>query len=160
MKLICALMLALPLAAQSPLKLTPREREAFDYLRTTNQFQMELVGFAAAPSHGFIAFRIVAQSDDASNAFDELLWSGTPAAKIYGLIGIHHVDPVHFGDVAFKFRNNHDEVGYFAGCVMASMPIAELVRSIDGNLYANAFRTDADERVREAERTYDFKPPR
>ena len=160
MRTVAAITLALltnSIVAKTPLKLTPRERDAFEYLHAATQFEAEKVGFAAQPSHGYIAFRILAHSEDASSAFDELLSSGTSAAKIYALIGIRHGDPVRFNTEAWQFRTDDREVGYFVGCVMGKEPMSSLVRDIDGKLYSSAFEADAGTDVRKAERDYDFK---
>ena len=147
-----ALLLLVSTSSRAP-QLTPREREAYDYLRKIEQLQMPTVGFASQYSGGYLALRIVSRSPHASEAFQALLREGKLAGQLYALAGLQRVDPAYFGTVVPKYQDSNDEVVVFAGCIMGK----ERVSSVIQRLRSFAGSARDEEEAREAEAKFDFK---
>jgi hypothetical protein len=172
--------------APSTLTLDARQRAAFDYLRNAEELEWPIVGFAAVPSRGFIAMRILGRSRDADAAFKWLVESGTIAGKLYGLIGVSRSDPSYLRAALPRFVSDPRTVRVSGGCVTAPEVIASIARrsnavqlprgqpldqwvanrdpkvtfeiDIAGGGYGSIyFDGGTDERIREAERTITFR---
>lgn len=113
---------------ENRLALRPREREAFEYLRRVETVQMPIVGFDTHYSPGFLAMRILGRSPGADGAYKELIRSGTPAAQLYGLIGVRRTDPLYFRIVAPRYASSLSTIEVFSGCVISNEPVASFVR--------------------------------
>jgi hypothetical protein len=109
--------------------LTARQREALEYLRHADYIEHPLVGFAAVYSRGYIAMRLLQQSADADAAFKELVLTGTPAGRVYGLIGVYKTDPVYFQQALLTAPRG--DVGVSSGCVLGDEPIRDLIARND-----------------------------
>lgn len=127
-------LLILPAASQTwdgnanALALSPRERQAFEYLRNAESVEMPRVGFSVVYSGGYLAMRILRRSLAADAAFKELVRTGTIAGQLYGLCGVRETDPLFYRMHAPHYANMTGEVVVFGGCVMAGEPIATFVR--------------------------------
>lgn len=164
----CALLslLLLAFAAHAELRLTPREREAFEYLRTAERLETPSFGIAGLPSYGFVALRILSRSRDADAAYKELIHSGTMPGQLYGLIGVYRSDPLFFATAVRPYVDRPGEILVSEGCVIGKQDIAPIVRRRDGQLdiagggYTEWFLErdfeEWEQEVRKAERTYDF----
>lgn len=189
---LVVVLLVLPVASQSwdgtrdTLRLTLREHDAFEYLRTADDLEMPAVGIGGSPSYGFIAMRIVARSKQPDAAFKELLRTGSTAGQLYALIGLRRTDRFFFESVFRAYANRTDDIGVFSGCVPRVEPIGPIVRAVNalqlpegmtlaqwatrhprgpwpsldiaGGAYTSMFidRDPRAEDVRQAELTYDF----
>lgn len=116
----------------STLTLTPRQREAFVYLRSSTDFEMPYIGIGGSRSRGYLAMRILRRSLAADDAFKELLRSGTPAGQLYGLCGLYHTDPAAFSAALPRYRRSMDSVGLFWGCILDRKNVADLACAEDG----------------------------
>lgn len=105
--------------------LTARQREALEYLRQSDSIEHPLIGFGVEYSSGYVAMRLLQRSMDADAAFKELVATGTPAGRIYGLIGVSRTDPVYFRQALLTAPRG--EVGVFAGCVLSHERISDLL---------------------------------
>jgi hypothetical protein len=103
--------------------MTPRQREAFEYLRLANRFEMPRIGFLVVRSRGYLAMRILRRSVGADDAFKELVRSGRPAGQLYGLCGLYDTDPPAFSAALPRYRNAAGEVGFFWGCILDRMRV-------------------------------------
>ncbi len=95
-----------------------------------------LVGFAAVYSRGYIAMRLLHRSLDADAAYKELIRTGTPAGRIYGLIGVHRTDPLYFERAVLGAPSG--SIGVFSGCVIGG----EAARDLIDHPEAVEFRND------------------
>ena len=132
------------------LRLRAREREAFAYLQRAELVEGPVIGFLAVYSGGFLAMRILGRSPHADAAFKELVRTGTPAGRVYGLMGASKTDPVYFRRAARGWANQ--SVSTFAGCSITGMSVSDILKD-SGAYFAKA--PDEPE-VRAAEAAYDF----
>ena len=112
--------------------LTPRQREAFEYLRHADTLEMRAVGIAGSRSNGYLAMRILRRSAGADAAFKELLRSGTSAGQLYGLCGIHDTDPMAFAGALPRYRASIETIGIMSGCVTRPQRISDVACSDHG----------------------------
>lgn len=131
-------------------RLRAREVEAFEYLRNAEQVEAPVVGFAAQFSGGYLAMRILHRSPHADAAFKALIRSGTPAGRIYGLMGVRKTDRLYFEVVSRAYGRGSVET--FSGCLMGDQPVAELLAGADW-FDASLF---PEREVRAAEAAYRF----
>ena len=149
--------LLLAVTASADLQLTPREREAFEYLRRTQTLEMPTVGFASQYSGGYLALRILLRSPHAAAALDALLRDGKLAGQLYALAGLQRVDPALARAVAKRYGSMHDTwVTVFSGCIMSPERVSDVVPRL-GSLVA---APRDEEEARRAEAEYDFSPRR
>lgn len=114
--------------SQNAPRLTPRQKEALEYLKKTEVFQLPVVGFAAVPSAGFIAMRTVSRSGDRDAAFKDLWKNGKTAGRLYALCGLRRTDPHFFRRALSRLEGSQDSVDLASGCVIAQEPVATIVR--------------------------------
>jgi len=122
---------------------TPREHEAFEFLRTATTFESPHVGFAGVYSRGYLALRIVNRSVAADALFKRLIAEGSPAGQLYGLVGVYRTDPEYFRTVAPEFAAKRDSVSTMVGCIMGGEQVSEIV-SADHALVVRPGETLAD----------------
>lgn len=112
--------------------LTPRQREAFEYLRSSTEVEMPYIGIGGSRSRGYLAMRILRRSLAADDAFKDLLRSGTTAGQLYGLCGVYNTDPLAFSAALPRYRRSMESVGFTSGCVLGSERVAMLACSENG----------------------------
>jgi hypothetical protein len=112
--------------------LAPRQREAFEYLRNAEAFEMPAIGIGGARSPGYLAMRILRRSIAADDAFKELVRSGTIAGQMYGLCGLYHTDPMAFATAVPRFRSASVTVAFSSGCVTTPDPVSKIACSDTG----------------------------
>ena len=115
--------------------LTPRQREAFEYLRSSTSLEMRSIGFFNVRSLGYLAMCILRRSAAADEAFQELTRSGTIAGQVYGLCGLYHTDPLAFSAALPRYRRSTDYVGVSSGCVTEGRSVAD-VACAEGTLHS------------------------
>lgn len=172
---------ALLSAPAGPMQLTPRQREALEYLRTATYVEYPLVGFGGVYSRGYIAMRLLNRSLGADAAYKELIRTGTSTGQVYGLIGVHRTDPLYFEQAVLGAPSGH--VIVFAGCVVGGEAVQDIINHPEavevrnhesleqalkrqrgkthldirhGGYAAMYFDTAQDAKLRDAERTCDF----
>lgn len=112
--------------------LTPRQREAYEYLRSSTDVEMPYIGIGGSRSRGYLAMRILRRSVAADDAFKELVRSGTPAGQLYGLCGLCHTDPFIFSATLPRYRRSTASVGFFWGCTLDTKRVADVACAEDG----------------------------
>ena len=106
---------------------TAREREAFEFLRTTTTFESPNIGEAGDLLRGYLALRIVNRSADADALFKRLIDEASAAGQMYGLVGVYRTDRAYFRSVLPRFASRSDMVSTMVGCIMISERVAEIV---------------------------------
>lgn len=104
-------------------------------LEEIETFAIGPVGFAAQTSEGEKLAREILSKSNASDEFQKLLQSDSPAAKMYALWGlrkIHGRESEKFFEV---FRNSTEKVGTMSGCLMSQRAISEVVKEIESPYY-------------------------
>ena len=151
----CAFVLMLFAGSVAAYGATAREREAFEFLRTTTTFESPHIGIAGVHSRGYLALRIVNRSADADALFKRLVAEGSAARQMYGLVGVYRTDRAHFRSVAPRFASRSDTVSTMIGCIMSRERVAEIV-TVDHALVVRDGETLADAAKRQPRATTDI----
>lgn len=159
---IAVLALTIPLAfgmrglEPSSGAMSGREREAFDYLRTAEQFEMRSVGFGGNRSRGYLAMRILQRSAAAADAFEELTVVGTMPGQLYGLCGLRETRPALYARLLPRYRASKESVPVVLGCTVVGVDVATFARKMPPHTFT---RPDPNEAEALAdERAADFQP--
>src|SRR5581483_558060 len=99
------------------LTLSASERSSYDQLRSARYFAGPAVGIAGDEPPESKALRSLLSRREGGKAFKYLLFTGTPAGKLYGLVGLRHTNPVLFAVAVQPFRLWPGNVETIFGCV-------------------------------------------
>jgi hypothetical protein len=166
--LAASLALGMPALDEPPStsSLTPREREAFEYLRSSAAFELPYAGIDGKRPRGYLAMRILRRSLAADDAFKELLRSGTIAGQLYGLCGVYHTDSFAFSAALPRYRRSIESVRLSWACILETKRVADIACAEDGTKFdicsgtfpAAFSKTDHDEAgARKDEKLADFR---
>ena len=78
----------------------PSTRHAYEDLLASDAFESIHVGPGASPSGSGLALTWLLESPEGKAALHAVLARGTPAAKLYALVGLYFVDPGAYEDAA------------------------------------------------------------
>jgi hypothetical protein len=109
------------------LLLSPGDTANYQLLLKAKYFSGRAVGFLAVEPPEARAFVSLAGHRGGGTAFKYLLFRGTPAAKIYALVGLRRTNPAFFSVAVQVFRFWPGEVETFFGCIIQKEPIATVV---------------------------------
>lgn len=102
-----------------------------DTLARVNLFAFGGVGFTGALSQGELMFRAVLREPDALDRCKMLALNGTPAARMYGLPGIHVLAPGLFASYAQSGTREGSQVLVMNGCVGTYERVADVAARIE-----------------------------
>ena len=100
----------------APVPVVTTAAEAIAYLRSAETFDDVRVGYSGSLSEGVAAFRLVLASPGARAAFHELLDHGTPAGRLYGVVGLYFADRAAFGPAVAELAKAGGDVTRRQGC--------------------------------------------
>jgi hypothetical protein len=115
--------------------LTPREREAFEYLRSSTAFELPYAGIDGKRPRSYLAMRILRRSLAADDAFKELLRSGTIAGQLYGLCGVYHTDSFAFSAALPRYRRSIESVRFSWACILETKRVADVACAENGTKF-------------------------
>jgi hypothetical protein len=110
-------------------KLGDDGQKAYQVLLIAEQFEGEVIGYAAEPSKIVEAYRVLLKEAYADAAFKSLLEKATPAGQLYALCGVYYTDHAFFLSVVEKHVERSDRVHTQFGCIGGSMLASELVKA-------------------------------
>ena len=109
----------------------PTPAQAYDLVKEASAFSMGGVGVTGAISKSEKGYRVILEQPDATAQFTQLLSEGTPAGKLYALLGLKEKDKAAYGEALATLEKSKDEVTVTAGCMfqktnvgMAALQIA------------------------------------
>lgn len=115
------------------LVLSVEELTSYNYLVSAEYFAGPAVGIAAVEPEESKALRLLAARPHGGTAFKYLLLRGTPAGRLYALVGLRHTNPRFFRVVVQPFRGWPGEVRTLFGCVGQSEKIRDVVSTRQNN---------------------------
>jgi len=107
--------------------------ESYDRLTRAEYFAGPAVGIGGEEPAESKALRSLAAHASGSKAFKYLLFSATPAGRLYALVGLRHTDPAFFWIAVQPFRFLPGEVETIFGCVGQRVAARELVATPEPN---------------------------
>jgi len=110
-------------------------------LANAEYFAGPAVGIAAVEPEESKALRALATDPRGGVAFKYLLITGSPTARLYGLVGLRHTNPVSFRLAVQPFRVWPGEVQTSFGCITQ----AERIRDVVATRGENPVRLEAGE---------------
>jgi hypothetical protein len=106
---------------------------SYNRLSKAEYFAGPAVGIAGTEPQLSKDLRSLASHRGGGNAFKYLLFTGTPAGKMYALVGLRHTNPLVFWVAVQPFRVWRGEVDTIFGCVGQKVEIRELVETSGAN---------------------------
>jgi hypothetical protein len=113
--------------------------ESMDILRSAHRFEAGAVGAAGSVPTSVVAWLTIARSRTADSLFRELLFTSTPAGRLYALAGLRKTNPGLFTDVARHLRMTDTSVPTLNGCIGTTEPMRTLVRDLERGEWVNGF---------------------
>ena len=100
-------------------------------LLTSPEFHSRATGFAAQESAIYKVFaQAVAQGEQSRTLFQKCLKQGTPAAKLYGAIGLYHLDPKHGREALESLQSDQARVALFDGCLKVEQKVGTIAAGL------------------------------
>ena len=108
----------------------PSVEAAVLHLSQHAMLESKLVGIGGTESRGFIAFHSILDSPRPRQHLLSLARRGSVVGKIYGLIGLNHVDPAAYQELEAVVLREHGQepILVMLGCVGQTRTVAEVVR--------------------------------
>lgn len=111
-----------------------REQKAdYELLVAAKYFASRAIGYAAVEPPEARAFMSLASHPGGSTALKYLLLRGSPAGKIYALVGLRRTNPWFFSIAVQPFRVWPGEVTTFFGCIISEEPFRTVVATDQPN---------------------------
>ncbi|MEZ4262069.1 MAG: hypothetical protein R3B36_23520 [Polyangiaceae bacterium] len=110
----------------------PSTRHAYEDLLASDAFESIHVGPGASPSGSGLALTWLLESPEGKAALHAVLARGTPAAKLYALVGLYFVDPGAYEDAARDVAASTAEVRTLDGCLGGRTSLREAVFAPSG----------------------------
>lgn len=111
-----------------------------DTLARVGLFAFGGVGFTGTLSQGELMFRAALRQPDALDRFRILALNGTPAARMYGLAGIHVLAPGLFTSYTRSATRERSHVLVMTGCVGADEQATDVAARIERGTYDEYIR--------------------
>ena len=115
---------------------------ALDLLLTESVFASARIGYAGTPSRQARALRTLLADPRRADLLEQLWHEGTPAGRLYALVGFALTDSVAFQNNALLIASDRRVISTVMGCIVASERIGWLAREIQGE-FAEEFRSDS-----------------
>jgi hypothetical protein len=109
------------------LVLSPSAVAAYETLSKAEYFAGPAVGIAGVEPRESKALRSLAADPRGGSAFRYLLLNASPAARLYGLVGLRHTNPTLFRVAVQPFRIWPGDVQTWFGCGIRSEPVRDVV---------------------------------
>jgi hypothetical protein len=123
-------------------RVTTVSPSALDLLLTDSVFASAQVGYAGIPSRQARALRTLLANPRRADLLQQLWHEGTPAGRLYALVGFALTDSVAFQHNARLIASDGRVIPTMMGCIVASERIGRLAREIKGE-FAEEFRSDS-----------------
>jgi hypothetical protein len=100
-------------------------------LISSTELHTSAVGFAGQKSPTFQSFEnVLKQGESAETVFIKCLKDGTPAARLYGAIGLFSLDKEKGQKALQSLSGDHDTVTLFQGCIKSNHEVGELATAL------------------------------
>jgi hypothetical protein len=116
-------------------------------LQKTQMFALGGIGVAGTMSEGERALREILKQPDALARLEALLANGSPAGKLYALLGLRIKDRPRYERARDKFPKLEMKIETARGCMLDREPVSHLADEIERGQYDTFLdRTWPDER--------------
>ena len=89
------------------------------------------VGYAGQKSDTYKVFATALKQGQRSKPlFQKCLKGGTPAAKLYGALGLYSLDPREGREALAQLRGDSNEVSMLKGCILERSTVGELAEKL------------------------------
>jgi hypothetical protein len=104
-------------------------------LEKSQCFRVGHVGVAGVIPNEAIALHRIMKRDDASAALEELYSKGSPAGKLYALLGLRFVNKAKYEELMPQLKQNTDKVETQAGCIVYTETVQAIISSMEAGNY-------------------------
>lgn len=120
--------------------------DAMHVLRNASEFAGAAVGYGGTVPTAVVAWLTIVSHPSARNLFQDLLHTGTPAGRMYGLAGLRAIHIPLFRVHAEPLRRSRAWVNTLFGCIGSTMTTAEIVAELDRGTWIGEFVTASKSR--------------
>jgi hypothetical protein len=120
--------------------------DAMHVLRSAPTFASASVGYGGTVPTTVVAWLTIASHPSAKNLFQDLLHTGTPAGRMYGLAGLRAIHVPLFRVMAEPLRRSQAPVNILVGCIASLMTTAQIVGELDRGMWIEEFLTASPSR--------------
>ena len=117
-------------------------------LQKTGMFALGGIGVAGTMSEGERALREMLKEQDATARLEKLVSSGSPAGKLYALLGLRIRDRVAYERAVEKCRMLDAKVETARGCIISQESFRDLLKEIERGQYDNFLAREWPENAR------------
>ena len=127
---------------------SPVEADAGAALQKTGMFALGGIGVAGTMSEGERALREMLKEPDATARLEKLVSSGSPARKLYALLGLRIRDRAAYERALEKCRTLDAKVETARGCMISQESFRDLLKEIERGQYDNFLAREWPENAR------------
>jgi hypothetical protein len=106
-------------------------------LQKTGMFALGGIGVAGTMSEGERALREMLKEPDATARLEKLVSSGSPAGKLYALLGLRIRDRAAYERALEKCRTLDGKIETARGCIISQESFRDLLKEIERGQYDN-----------------------
>ncbi|HEY8836002.1 MAG TPA: hypothetical protein VIM09_10495 [Chthoniobacterales bacterium] len=106
-------------------------------LQKTGMFALGGIGVAGTMSEGERALREMLKEQDATARLEKLVSSGSPAGKLYALLGLRIRDRAAYERALEKWRALDAKIETARGCILSQESFRDLLKEIERGQYDN-----------------------
>lgn len=117
-------------------------------LQKTGMFALGGIGVAGTMSEGERALREMLKEQDATARLEKLVSTGSPAGKLYALLGLRIRDRAAYERVLEKCRMLDAKVETARGCILSQESFRDLLKEIERGQYDNFLAREWPENAR------------
>ena len=104
--------------------------QAFEVVKSADQFSIGLVGIGGVTSRTEVAFRAILMHNKRRDELSSLLMTGTKAGQLYALLGLKLSGDPAFDKVFPKFASDNADVITQSGCLVKHSTVKAIARAI------------------------------
>jgi len=127
---------------------SPVEADAGATLQKTGMFALGGIGVAGMMSEGERALRKMLKEQDGTARLEKLVLSGSPAGKLYALLGLRIRDRAAYERALEKCRTLDAKVETARGCILQQESFRDLLKGIERGQYDNFLAREWPENAR------------
>jgi hypothetical protein len=104
-------------------------------LEKSQCFRVDPAGVAGVIPNEMIALQRIMKRDDASAVLEELYSKGSPAGKLYALLGLRFVNKARYEELIPQLKQNTDKINTQSGCIIFDQTIKAIIGSMEAGNY-------------------------
>jgi hypothetical protein len=109
--------------------------EPIKLLEKSQCFRIGGVGWAGVTPPEESALRRIMKQDDASATLEELYSKGSPAGKLYALLGLRFINKARYEELMPQLKQSTDKINTQSGCIIFDETVQAIISSMEAGNY-------------------------